>query len=119
MPTRRQKRVADLIHKELGDLLQKKISDPRLEFVTITAVEVSPDLRQAHAYISVLGDSEANQRALAGLHHATGFIRHELASRLTLRYTPSLTFHLDDSVERGDRILRLLSQIHGEETNRE
>lgn len=119
MASRRQKRVADLIREELGDLLQRKISDPRIEFATVSVVEVSPDLRQAHAYISVLGDSKAGQQALAGLNHAAGFIRRELASRLSLRHTPSLTFHLDDSLERGGRILDLLAQIGEEEANRD
>jgi ribosome-binding factor A len=108
MVTRRQKQVSSLIQEELGDLLEKKISDPRLDFVTITAVKVSPDLRQAHIYISTLGDRQA---AMEGLNHAVSFIRRRLASRVALRYMPELAFHLDDSLVRGERIDQLLEEI--------
>ncbi|MFQ5812700.1 MAG: 30S ribosome-binding factor RbfA [Anaerolineae bacterium] len=108
MVTRRQKQISNLIQKELGDLLEKKVSDPRLDFVTITAVEVSPDLRQAHIFVSAL---ENQQEAMKGLDHAVSFLRRELASRLFLRYVPELTFHLDDSLERGERIHQLLEEI--------
>jgi ribosome-binding factor A len=113
MPSRRQSRVSDLIQKEIGDLLQKKVSDPRLSFVTVTAVEVSADLRQAHIYVSTMGDQEARQEMLAGLKHATGFLRHELGTRSALRYVPNLTFHLDDSLERSQRIMQLLDRLEG------
>lgn len=117
MPSRRQRRVGELIQKEISQLLQNKVSDPRLSFVTVTAVEVSADLRQAHIYVSTVGDQEARQNMLAGLKHATGFLRHELATRLALRYVPGLTFHLDDSLERSQRIMQLLDQLEG--NNRE
>jgi len=107
MVTRRQKQVSRLIQEELGDLLGKKVSDPRLNFVTITAVEVSPDLRQAHVYISTMGNQ---QEALKGLNHAAGFLRRELASRLYLRHAPELTFHLDTSLQHGERIFQLLEE---------
>ncbi len=117
MPSRRQRRVSDLIQEEISELLQKKVSDPRLSFVTVTAVEVSADLRQAHIYVSTMGDQEARREMLAGLKHATGFLRHELGARLGLRYVPGLTFHLDDSLERSQRIMQLLDQLEG--NNRE
>jgi ribosome-binding factor A len=117
MPSRRQRRVSDLIQKEISGLLQKKVSDPRLSFVTVTAVEVSADLRQAHIYVSTMGDQEARQEMLTGLRHAAGFLRHELGARLALRYVPGLTFHLDDSLERSQRIMQLLDQLEG--NNRE
>ena len=94
-------------------MLQKKVSDPRLSFVTVTAVEISADLRQARIYVSTIGDQEARQEMLAGLKHATGFLRHELAARSALRYVPSLTFHLDDSLERSQRIMQLLDKLEG------
>ncbi len=108
MVTRRQKQVSSLIQKELGDLVEKKVSDPRLDFVTITAVEISPNLRQAHIYVSALGNQ---QEAIEGLEHAVSFLRRELASRLTLRYVPELIFHLDTSLQRGERIFQLLEEI--------
>jgi len=80
MTTRRQKQIGNLVRKELSDLLEKKVSDPRLDFVTITTVEVSSDLRQAHIYVSNLGDQ---QEAMKGFDRATSFLRRELGSRLT------------------------------------
>lgn len=109
MVTRRQKQVSSLIQKELSDLLEKRVSDPRLDFATITAVEISPDLRQAHIFVSVMGNQ---QEAMEGFDHAASFLRRELGSRLALRYVPELTFHLDDSLERGQRIDQLLEEIH-------
>ncbi len=117
MSSRRQRRVSELIQEEISELLQRKVSDPRLSFVTVTAVEVSTDLRQAHVYVSTMGDQEARREMLAGLKHATGFLRHELAARSTLRYVPNLTFHLDDSLEHSQRIMQLLDQLEG--NNRE
>jgi ribosome-binding factor A len=108
MVTRRQKQVSSLIQKELGDLLEKRVSDPRIDFATITAVEISPDLRQAHIFVSIMGNQ---QEAMEGFDHAASFLRHELSSRLALRYMPDLTFHLDDSLERGERIDQLLEEI--------
>ncbi|HID86496.1 MAG TPA: 30S ribosome-binding factor RbfA [Anaerolineae bacterium] len=113
MTTRRQERVADLLQEEISDLLQRKVRDPRLEFVTVTAVKVSHDLRHARVYVSHLGSEEEQQAALAGLQHAAGFLRHELRARLSLRRVPELTFVLDESIERGQRILELLHQIEG------
>ena len=110
MITRRQKQIGNLIQKELGDLLEKKVSDPRLNFVTITAVEVSPNLRQAHIYVSTLGNQ---QEAMKGFDHAASFLRRELASRVALRYVPELIFHPDISVQRGERIFQLLEEIEG------
>lgn len=115
MPSRRQRRVSELIQEEISELLQKKVSDPRLSFVTVTAVEISADLRQAHIYVSTMGDQAARREMLAGLKHATGFLRHELGARLALRYVPNLTFHLDDSLERSQRILQLLDQLEGDD----
>ena len=117
MVSRRQRRVSELIHEELSEILQKKVSDPRLRAVTVTTVEISPDLRQAHVYVSTLGDQEANQAALTALQHASGYLRRELGSRLSLRYLPALTFHLDKSLQHSERIMELLRQIEEEATH--
>ena len=108
MTTRRQKQISNLIQEKLGDLLEKKVSDPRLDFVTITAVEVSSNLRQAHIYVSTLGNQ---QEAMKGFGHATSFLRRELGSHLALRHVPELIFHLDTSLVRGERIDQLLEEI--------
>jgi len=108
MAKRRQRQIGNLIQKELGDLLEKKVSDPRLDFVTITAVEVSPNLHQAHIYVSTMGDQ---QEVMEGFDHAASFLRRELSSRLALRYMPELIFRLDASQVQGERIDQLLEKI--------
>jgi ribosome-binding factor A len=112
--TRRQRRVAELLHQEISLLIEQRAHDPRLGFVTVTDVEVSPDLRVAHVYVSVLGNDADVKQSLASLRHATGFFRHELGASLSLRYTPELEFRIDDSLERGFRIDRLLDSLHDE-----
>lgn len=114
MTSRRQRRVSELIHREISYLLQSKTKDPRLSMVTVTAVETSPDLRHAHVYISAMGTETERRETLRGLVHATGFVRHELGTNLSLRYVPELTFHLDKSLERGTRIIQLLQEIEDE-----
>jgi ribosome-binding factor A len=111
MTTRRQRQVAELLHEEIGTLILRKARDPRLRGVTVTGVEVSPDLENAWVYVSVLGTQEEAQEALAGLKSATGFLRREIAAALSLRIVPHLMFRLDDSIERGMRIDRLLDSI--------
>lgn len=87
------------------------MKDPRLAFVTVTAVETSPDLRHANIYVSAMGTEKERREVLTGLAHAAGFLRHELGARLALRYVPELTFHLDESLERGTRIMQLLWEM--------
>jgi ribosome-binding factor A len=111
MPTRRQRRVSELIHRELSKLLMLEARDPRLADVTITGVTVTPDLLLARIYFSVLGDQMARKEALAGLENANGFLRTELASRVRLRFVPELIFEEDTSAEYGRRIDELLDLV--------
>jgi ribosome-binding factor A len=115
MTSRRQRRVSELIHRELSMLLQREVRDPRLSDITITSVEVTPDLLIARVYFVVLGDSEQAHEALVGLERAGGFLRTQLASRVRLRLAPELVFELDQSAEHGRRIDELLAQIAGSE----
>jgi len=117
MPTRRQERASELIHEQISDLLQKRIRDPRLAHVTVTDVEISPDLRLATVFISTLGDRESCNSALEGLQHASSYIRRELAQRLQMRLMPELRFSLDDSWERGGRVDELLEQLRSTTLN--
>ncbi len=110
MATRRQQKVAELLHEELSMLIHQA-ADPRLGLVTVTDVEVTPDLRLAHVYVSVMGDEDEVQQSLAGLRHAAGFLRRELGVSMSLRYLPELNFRLDESLERGLRIEQLLSSL--------
>jgi ribosome-binding factor A len=116
MTSYRQRRVADFIQEQLAELLQREVRDPRLGLITITAVDVSPDLQQAHVYFSLIGDQAAVKNAQRGLDHASGFLRRELAARLQLRVVPTLTFHFDKSLAEGSRIEELLHQIEEEES---
>jgi ribosome-binding factor A len=114
MATRRQKQVAELLHQEISQLLQHRTQDPRLGFVTVTGVEVSPDLRQAKVYVTVLGDEVDTQTTLKGLASAARYFRRELGQALTLRYVPHLTFKLDSSLEYGLHIDSILDRIEEE-----
>ena len=116
MATRRQRQVAELVHEEISLLIQRRARDPRLKSVTVTGVEVSPDLRLAHVYVSVLGDRQEAKQALASLRHAAGFFRRELADSLSLRFLPEVNFRLDDSVQRGLRIDQLLDGLSDKAT---
>ncbi|MCL6446674.1 MAG: 30S ribosome-binding factor RbfA [Armatimonadetes bacterium] len=109
----RPERLAEAIKKEVSDLLFHEMKDPRIGFVTITAVEVAPDLRTAKIYASVYGSPEEQRAAIEALQKARGFIRGELGRRIRLRYTPEITFKFDPSIARGARVMELLEEIKG------
>lgn len=111
MATRRQRRVAELIHRELSLVLMREVRDPRLVDVTITGAEVAPDLLVARVYFTVMGDADDAQEALDALQGAGGYLRTQLAGRVQLRYAPELIFELDKSAEHGRRIDELLAQV--------
>jgi ribosome-binding factor A len=117
MPSRRQRRVSELIHRELSLLLLREARDPRLSSVTLTGVEVTPDLLLARVYFSVLGGEDDERAALAGFQHAAGYLRTELAGRVHLRFVPELAFKLDRSSAYGQRIDQLLDQIKESESH--
>lgn len=100
--------------KELGDIISRKIKDPRVGFVTVTDVQVSRDLQIATVYISVLGDEEQKENTLKGLAKAKGFIRSEIGQRIRLRKTPEISFEFDESIGYGHRIDTLLHEINKE-----
>ena len=119
MPSRRIERVNDLIRSEISELIVKEIKDPRLRgMISVTEVDTAPDLRHAKVYVSVLGTEEERSTVINTLKHAAGFFRKELGERLTMRRTPELAFVLDTSIERGDRIMRLLREIQEESSNK-
>src|SRR6266702_7213313 len=111
----RQEKLGELIAMELSDLIRTRLKDPRIGFASITHVEVSGDLRHAKIFVSVMGSEEEQQATIKALKHATGFLRHELAGRLVLRYMPELVFKLDTSIAEGTRILDLLQKIEQEQ----
>lgn len=104
------RRVNETIREVLGDAIATGLKDPRIGFVTVTGVDTSPDLRTARVYVSVLGDEHERERSLAGLRSSHGVLQGKIAGAMRLKRTPTLTFEYDDSLERGDRITRLLDE---------
>jgi ribosome-binding factor A len=110
MATPRMRRVNEVIRQVLGEVIATDLKDPRIGFVTVTDVDTSPDLRTARVYVSVLGGESEREKALAGLRSSHGFLQGRIAAELRMKRTPTLTFHYDESVDRGVRISRLLDQ---------
>ena len=109
METRRTQRVSDAIRHEVADILQRQVKDPRIGFVTVTAVEVSADLRVARVFYTVLGS--ARDETLKGLRSAGPFIRRELGRRLRLKAVPEVRFEYDESTDRGFRMDEILEGL--------
>lgn len=120
-PGRRPQRLGEQLREEISNLLVSELKDPRIGFATVTAVRVSPDLRQALIYVSILGSVEQREESLRGLAAASSFLRRELGRRLRIRRVPTLQFELDSSAEYGARIEELLQetkrQKRGEESS--
>ncbi len=107
----RAARVQELIHAEVSEMLQRRIKDPRVQgLVTVVEVEVTGDLRRATVFVSVYGDSSSRKRAMKGLQHATGFVRHELFKRLDMKRVPEITFKLDERIDYARHIEELLRE---------
>lgn len=115
MASTRLQRIGRLIKEELSQYIRREIDDPRLGLVSITDVDVTPDLRIAHVYVSVFGEEEQQKMSLSILERASKYLRGVLGRTIEIRYTPELKFHLDTSIERGSRIFELLNQIEKEE----
>ncbi|MBN1644358.1 MAG: 30S ribosome-binding factor RbfA [Dehalococcoidales bacterium] len=116
--TYRVERLNSLLRQEISDLVQRQVKDPRLgSFVSITAVEVSSDMRYARVFVSRLGNDDEKKETLSALSSASGFIRHELGERLKTRRIPELTFKLDDTMAKADRVLRIIDEISTEENH--
>lgn len=112
MTTYRARKIADLIRHTLADVVRREIRDPRVGMVTVTEVRVSPDLKHARVFVSSLGAPGARTVAVEGLNHAAPFLRRALGRSVALRYVPELTFVEDTTLEQGERVERLLRDIH-------
>ena len=110
MDYNRSDRVGDLLQELVSQLLMKEVSDPRIGAITLTAVEVTKDLRQAKIYFSILAGSEKKAQVASGLKSATGFIRGRVAKDLKLRFVPTIEFIYDETEDRAQRIEDLLKQ---------
>lgn len=111
----RVNRVGEQIKKEISDIIQNELKDPRIGFVTVTEVEVTGDLQMAKVFVSVLGSEEQKQETLKALRKAVGFIRSEVGKRVRLRLTPEVIFQLDTSLDYSTRIQEVLRDIRSEQ----
>lgn len=108
----RIERVSSLMRHEISGLLQRRVKDPRLsKFIAVTEVSTSADLRYAKVFVSCMGSEEEKQEMMSGLEAAANFLRNQLAKRLRLRRIPELSFHWDDSIERGTHLLQLIDEV--------
>ena len=109
----RMRRVDEAVREVLSEAIAADIKDPRVGFVTVTAVQTSPDLRTARVFVSVLGDDPVRERSLAGLRSAHGFLQRRVAAELRIKHTPTLEFVYDDSLDRSLRINELIQEEDG------
>jgi len=109
----RMRRVDEAVRHVLGEALTHDVKDPRVGFVTVTAVKTSPDLRHARVYVSVLGSGHSREETLAGLRSAHGYLQRRVGDELELKHTPTLAFEYDDTTDRAFRLERLLAEGEG------
>jgi ribosome-binding factor A len=109
----RMRRVDEALREVLSDAISHQLKDPRIGFVTVTAVETAPDLRRARVFVSILGNEGARKRSLQGLGSAHGILQQAVARELRLKHTPTLEFVYDDTSERGMRIAQLIDREAG------
>jgi ribosome-binding factor A len=109
--SQRTDRVDQLLREEIGGIIARDIADPRIGFATVTKVETTPDLRHAKVWVSVIGQPSERTATIAALGRAMPFVRHELGRTLRIKRIPDLHVHLDDTAERGTRVLQLLNEL--------
>jgi len=114
----RSRRIAEQVQRELSDIIRRELKDPRVGMITLVDVEVSPDQSHARVYFTSLGDQSSIVDTTAGLQHAAGFLRSELAHRMKLRSVPQLQFKYDESIERGMRISQLIDAAVAQDASR-
>ena len=110
-PYQRTHRIGEQIQREIADLIQKDVKDPRIGFLSVTGVEVSPDLSLARVYVSIYEPESEQNEVLLGLESASGYLRSQLRKRLHLKRIPELSFVRDDSIKRGARINATLADL--------
>jgi ribosome-binding factor A len=111
-PSRRPQRLALQIQQEVSLMISRDMKDRRVGFVTVTGVQLAPDLRHARIFISMMGSESEKEESLEALNHATGWVRHELGQRIRMKFIPEIVFQFDTSQEYGDHIDRLIDEIH-------
>ena len=112
MSARRNERLAEEIREDVARIISGgQLKDPRIGFVTVTRVELTPDLRTAHVHVGILGGATDRDKSLSGLRQAAGFVRRELGRRLRVRHTPEIAFHYDEGLDATERVARLLEEV--------
>ena len=119
MASRRTLKAAEAIREVVSMAILTEIRDPRVENVTVTGVEVAPDMRTAKVLVSIMADENKQQLCLRGLNNSTGFLQSKVAKRIETRYTPRLTFEIDDGVKKSLEVGRILHEIAQERKARE
>jgi ribosome-binding factor A len=113
----RTERVGSLLKKEISTFLNREYRDPTYGFITVTEVQISPDLRIAKIYLSIMGDKDKKEATLRLLENHKGEIRSFIGSHVRLKFTPSIQFYIDETLDRVDRINQLIKQIHADDEN--
>lgn len=111
----RPERVARLLKEEIAKAIQRELRDPSIGFTTVTDVILTPDLRHADVYVTIFGGEEEKKKSLDVLNKAQGFFRKIVARDLNLKTNPTFSFHLDESLEKGEKIEKILEEIHRED----
>ncbi|TAK55291.1 MAG: 30S ribosome-binding factor RbfA [Bacteroidetes bacterium] len=114
----RMERVASVIKEEIGVLLLRELNEPGLGFITVTEVHMTPDLKLAKIYVSIFGNDEIKQRTMQFLEEQTPHVRAVLGSHIRLKFTPSVQFYLDETLDRVERIEKIIKQIHGQDDDK-
>jgi ribosome-binding factor A len=107
---RRNERLAEEIREDVARIVGQ-LKDPRIGFVTVTRVDLTPDLRTAHVHVGILGGGPDREKSLTGLRQAAGFVRRELGRRLHVRHTPEIAFHYDEGLDATERVAQLLDEV--------
>jgi ribosome-binding factor A len=103
-------RVQELLREVVSEIM-RELKDPRVGFATITTVTVSPDIHYAKIFVSIFGEQKVKDETIRGLNSARGFIRKEISKKIRLRYIPEISFHFDESIERGSRVLQIINEV--------
>ena len=103
--------------REINYIIYRKINDPRIKFVTITRIKVSPDLKYADVFVTIFNDKDQQKKALKGLKNATKFIRGELGKDLKLRYVPKIEFKIDEDLEHQYKLIKIITEVHDQQLN--
>jgi len=115
--TQRHDRVQEALRQEISTIIQKEIRDPRIGFLTITRVELTKDLRYAKVYFTILGETKDKHLALKGLNSAKGYIKGVIAEKIKLRYTPEISFKIDESLDHTRQVLDILERLRKERSD--